>query len=264
MHPGLLLLAFQTIMPIRFADGHVYADLMVGSKKLVFVVDTGSTNSVIDRRIAKQIGVRIVGSALGHGPGGSTFHMAIGSKATFNVGATRFTTSKPFLVDLSGLNRPDREIDGLLGFDFFDRFVVTIDYRSQTLTLDDPKSFLYRGSGQVLPLKIKNNQPYISASLKTAGVPAATKALMLDTGSAESVDNDLIKKTTGPRSLTEGPHGLGRAGTVVAGVWTTVKLGKIELHDVDGSSGRALIGGGALSSLKVVIDYAHHHLIIER
>jgi hypothetical protein len=46
-----------------------------------------------------------------------------------------------------------RSIDDIIGDDFIKEFVVEIDYSRRVINLYDPKSFNYRGAGQLVPLK---------------------------------------------------------------------------------------------------------------
>ena len=46
-----------------------------------------------------------------------------------------------------------RNVDGVLGKEFFDQFVVEIDYARRLLNGYDPSSYKYAGSGKASPLR---------------------------------------------------------------------------------------------------------------
>jgi hypothetical protein len=45
-------------------------------------------------------------------------------------------------------------VDGILGFDFFNRFVVEIDYEAQYLRLYNPEGYEYSGPGESIPISL--------------------------------------------------------------------------------------------------------------
>ena len=53
-------------------------------------------------------------------------------------------------IPLSPLNKFEGvELDGILGYDFFKRFVVEVDYINHILTIYEPEKFNYSGDGEV-------------------------------------------------------------------------------------------------------------------
>src|SRR5262249_54011477 len=96
-------------------------------------------------------------------------------------------------LDLGGLSWTPRRVaafpvepggrrrTGILGSGFFRRFVVEIDQRTKRVTLHEPASFEYSGSGEVLALRFRRDTPIVSASLGSGGktIPGEFE---LDTG----------------------------------------------------------------------------------
>jgi len=51
------------------------------------------------------------------------------------------------------------KVDGILGFDFFSRFITKIDYANEKLSVYNPENFKYKGDGAIIPVEIDNNIP---------------------------------------------------------------------------------------------------------
>lgn len=109
------------------------------------------------------------------------------------------------LTDLTGLAARGRPIDGVFGYDFFSRLIVTIDEDNQRLILTDPATFEYRGTGEVLPLTFGGGRGkwiYIPGTIKVTGVPAEALPIFADTGSSDAVDTYSGKRII----LEQGKH----------------------------------------------------------
>ena len=72
---------------------------------------------------------------------------------------------------------------GLVGYEIFKRFVVTIDYQGKQLTLTDPAAFQYQGKGTVVPFKFVGRDPQVDGQ-----VDGVAGAFLIDTGSRASLD----------------------------------------------------------------------------
>lgn len=80
------------------------------------------------------------------------------------------------------------DVQGILGADFFRRFVVKINYRRKIITLYDPGSFRPpRGKFASLPIEIKRHKPYIQAGIYFRRDSAINVKLLVDTGASLSL-----------------------------------------------------------------------------
>lgn len=79
-------------------------------------------------------------------------------------------------------------IAGLLGYQFFNSFVVRIDYTDFELTLYRPEKFKYRKrDGVSIPFELEGQRPYIYAlTTLTGGTPISTR-LIIDTGAGHAL-----------------------------------------------------------------------------
>ena len=76
-------------------------------------------------------------------------------------------------------------IHGILGADFFRRFVVKIDYRREKIVLYDPRR--YRGPARrfsEIPIEIKRNKPYVRSSVLMSIENSSEVKLLVDTGAS--------------------------------------------------------------------------------
>jgi hypothetical protein len=78
-------------------------------------------------------------------------------------------------------------LDGVLGSDFFARFIVTFDFQANTLTLERPKTTEHpkttrpAGRKRLLPLSVEDGRPYVSASVTPRGGRPLGGSFLLDT-----------------------------------------------------------------------------------
>jgi hypothetical protein len=174
-------------------------------------------------------------------------------------------------ADLSGLANQGwgHPISGFFGYDFIRQFVMTIDYDNALLTLSDPETFEYYGSGQILPIDFMTNRPYIPGTIKVPGVPATKALFMIDCTSSDGVNHQVIKKSTGPLKQTQTGVGLGRPTQQVLGRVEYFELGKfiirgapsVPLGDEGETTGQ--IGSAILKRFKVIFNYSKSQLILE-
>jgi hypothetical protein len=79
-------------------------------------------------------------------------------------------------------------IAGLLGYQFFNSFVVRIDYNSSQLTLYPPETFEYRKrDGVSIPFELEGQRPYLYALTTLAGEAPISTRLILDTGAGHAL-----------------------------------------------------------------------------
>jgi hypothetical protein len=168
---------------------------------------------------------------------------------------------------LPGPEQWGRQLDGLFGHNFLERFVTTIDYPEKRHTIEEPSSFEYNGSGEILPISSNGQQPFVKARIKVPGNLAEESMFLVDTGSQDEIDHPLIAKAS-QKTRTRAGVGLGTATIGVFGPVETLQLGNIQLQDLSGVAGDIglgshLIGGGVLHLFKIIFDYQRKRMILE-
>jgi hypothetical protein len=198
-------------IPIELDDNLIYVRVSVnGSRPLSFILDTGA-HSIIHARQARSIGLKLKfnGQAGGIGANQPDVYLVI-EKVSFSLPGVVFsprrlvavsldaveTCVNEFIINEEGRNIPSdrskpsgakRDVDGILGKEFFDQFVVEIDYAHRLLNVYDRSSYKYAGSGKDIPLEVGEQHIFAPARIRAAGGAPLAGRFLLDTGSSEAV-----------------------------------------------------------------------------
>jgi hypothetical protein len=158
-------------LPLEFHEDMPYLKVRVnGSEPVWFVLDSGASACVVDKGHCKAFGVTIEGGRKGVGAGAGTVDFLFAKDVRYDVGDLSVKVDQSYAIDLSGIATPkDRTLAGLLGYDFLQRYVAVIDYQKSLLAVYDPKSYVYNGKGDSLPLTFKKKLPWVKAQF---GFPA--------------------------------------------------------------------------------------------
>lgn len=80
-------------------------------------------------------------------------------------------------------------VHGLIGFNLFKDYVVTIDYSSEKLTLTRPEYYKYRDRRKdiIMPLHLENNKPFVRTTIVTDVMQEVPVKLLVDTGASDAL-----------------------------------------------------------------------------
>ena len=238
---------------------------------LYFTIDSGAAATYLDAGVAERLGVIPSGEGNVQGAGEGTVRVQHLRNVRFELPG--LTTVHPEIntADLSGLEKEGwgQPISGFFGYDFIRQFVVTIDYDNGLLTLADPATFKYHGSGEITPIEFITRLPYVSGIIKIPGVPATKALFLVDCTSSDGANHQLIRKSTGSLRHTRGGVGLGKPTETVVGRLDYFKLGKfivrgapsLPFRDEGETTGQ--IGSAILKRFKVTFNYSKSQLILE-
>src|SRR5437660_319081 len=157
------------------------------SAPLWFILDTGASSTVIDSQLAKALRLKPRGRFVGTGGAGTA------TAVTFKGNSLKFPNVEAMNLTLSGLpidflSAPfGRKISGVIGNDILKELVVEVDYLSQVINIFAPATYQYSGSGEVIPLTLEDDLPFIRARVALAGHPIITGKFELDSGSTGAV-----------------------------------------------------------------------------
>ncbi len=157
----------QSSFPFEFRKDMIFVPVRLnGSEPLSFVLDTGSTRMLVDRTLANSLGLRRSGQGSMQGAGAGRIPIEFVQNVDNGLPGLESTGYEFSTADLQPLRGSlGVEIDGILGYEFFSRFVVTIDYESRILTLTLPKAFHADRSKQSLPIEIRDKWAFVKGSL---------------------------------------------------------------------------------------------------
>jgi predicted aspartyl protease len=157
-----------------------------GSRPYDFLLDTGCSKSIIDRKLADELKLSRVGEKTTVGVLASV-RMAVVHVDSLALAGATVGAGEMFSSDHSPTVTGN--VRGILGEDFLQNFDLLIDYRHQSIRLDSPLgSMAQSANGEHLPLKLNgtyhgqptHNRLVISGRVKELG--DATMSLLLDSG----------------------------------------------------------------------------------
>ena len=235
-----------------------------GGKPGLFELDSAAEKCAVDRNMAAD-------------PTGNEMHYAVLALAGVQL---------PF-VTLPVVSRDDfapqvgQPYQGTLGRDFFDRVVVEVDYRRQTVQLYDPSAFTYTGPGKSFPLTSSGPVPLLRAKFDVPGHRSVSADFALDTALDSGVifyrgftDSQRISAAhfkSEPASYPEVDGGR----KIFLGRLKTFQIGPYEVEDIVGDftqeSTKAgtdkniagALGANFLRRFTVIFDFPHQRVILE-
>jgi predicted aspartyl protease len=259
----------STTVPFELINNHIYASASIDGKPVRVLVDTGGSN-LLTPSAAERLGIRGEGKLAGSGAGDGHVDVALAHAGEVRLGNAVLAKPVFYIIDLGSLAAGEgTPSDGLVGFEMFRRFRVSIDYAAHTLTLTEPARFTPPAGAHVVKFDMAERIPVVQGTLD--GVPVR---LSIDTGSRSSLtlhspfvgQHDLAKHYgAAPETVTGwGVGGASRARPARLG---SLALGDVTIRDIAGDlftgnkgafanpdlSGN--LGGGVLRRFTVAFDY---------
>ncbi|HTZ99876.1 MAG TPA: PDZ domain-containing protein [Candidatus Aquilonibacter sp.] len=251
-------------IPADFSGGLVLLPLHVNqSQPCFFVLDSTAAATSIDPQRAAELG------------------LSTGQSAELEFAGVNLT-----LPSLPQTPKPDfgtrfgREYEGTLGRDFFENFVVAVDYARKTVRLYDPALYQYSGRGKGFHITFAGDMPVVSAKFNTNG-----KTIEADLGVNTALTVSVVLSERYARAhhmlshLKTIPATEGSAGETQAAMLGRMRLFEIGSFPVEQAiatfssseqttgSGKAQIvgqiGGRMLGRFNVIFDYPRQQIIFE-
>jgi hypothetical protein len=173
-------------------------------------------------------------------------------------------------------------VHGIIGYEFFNHFIVMIDYQNNLITVYDPDVFKPRRNFIAIPITIEQGRPYIEASMTQFDGSVFNPKLLIDSGASHGLllETDTDKDIILPDSNLETIIGWGLGGELKGslGRIKNLSINKFEFEDVLTSFAEnysspdvnlltdrnGSIGGDLLSRFTVVIDYYGRMLYLKK
>jgi hypothetical protein len=259
-----------TTIPFEDDNGHrVYLPVYLNGKgPFAFELDNGG-HFIVTGETAKALGLTAQGSFASTGAGNDIRQAGYTKIAELRVGKAIVANQTAKVLPLSHNERPGLlPRAGILGLEFFERFIVGIDHRNKTVSLqlisDAPASH----AGRPIRLLFDEDAPLVSG-----GYAGWSGNVMLDIGNAGStIIEDYWAQQHGLRSKLT-------SGTLIDSEWLStgsVRLGPFTLDNVKvayfGPAERGsesthsvaeIAGEPLLSRFNAVYDYAHQNVWLE-
>jgi hypothetical protein len=271
----------------------IYNNLVVipiklnGVVPLSFVVDTGVRSSIITEKLITDI-LRLPYSRkiTVNGPGD---YIILEAYVINNVdivldGAIGSDQSILVLEEdyLNLRNHLGIEVQGMLGYDIFNRFIVGFDYSRKLMTLYEPKYFKPPRKYAEIPLSIEDTKPYIFAKVQITDTTMVYAKLMVDSGASHAImlNQDSHENISIPDPNFETRIGVGLGGPISGKISMIegIEINKFEFENVITSFPNpesypdtiglvyrnGTIGGELLSRFKVIFDYFNKKIYLKK
>jgi Aspartyl protease/PDZ domain len=268
-------------IPFELSGNLVLVQVRVNnSDSLRFILDTGADTSVIDAQRAKALRLVPQGRIVGTGSAGS-------SEATFTRGVSialpgvELLDQTIYALPLESLSALGRKIDGVLGNDVLNKFVVEINYGARTINLYEPQVYRYLGPGDIIPLTIDEGLPFVRASITPEGGDPLEAKFEIDSGSTGAIllNTPFVKKhnllASVPKTIQTNVGGVGGTAKTFIGRIKNARLRRFVIDrpithfsqategDYASSKYDGLIGGEILRRFKVIFDYSRRQMMLE-
>ena len=185
-------------------------------------------------------------------------------------------------TDILGLsNFMGIRIYGLLGYYFFNSFTVEINYSSKRVIFSLPGT-KKKIKGDIVPLQIINNKPYINVELDTKELGIINAKVVVDNGASHAISLETLNEKPFPVPANSIPAnlGIGLSGPISGNVGRVpkIRIGNFVLKDVissypiyDDVAAKTFIlnrngnlGADILSRFNVTFDYANEIMYLKQ
>jgi hypothetical protein len=237
---------------------------------------------VIDPQSARALGLRPKGKLKLDATGGSVQSGLIQAVSLSVPGVTVLNQTLA-TIDLDAVALLfGFKIDGIIGHDFINNFVVEIDYASGVMNLFETRGYKYHGAGESIPLEIIDKTPYVRGRIVLNGREPIEGKFEIDTGGTGilNLNTPFVDKHKMLETLAKQTQGkMGGAGGSAARVKAhvpAVEVGSFAIKNplvvfargTEGSEGSTEYDGslnnGFLSEFKVILDYSRSQMLLER
>jgi len=257
-------------VPFTWTPGQIEVAVSANGAAATFLLDTGSEYSIVSTRLARQLGLAV------EPRGGRDF----ADDVAIAIGPLGLRDQRVMVMPFDTYYARGRQIDGLLGYDVFERFAVKIDWGRRTLTFWEREAFTPPAAAVDVPVVFAGRLPVVAGTIQLSADRRLPARLAVDTGASQSImlrhpfatahalfalakgETSAPSLASGTRRLTEIP-----AEHVSIGALTfdrpqvlafTEPIGAAASTDSDG-----LIGNTLLSRFTVYVDYARKRLLFE-
>lgn len=227
------------------------------SDTLHFILDTGVGSTIItDPGVTKYINTQYVRSIQLDGVGrDSSLQAQISIGNTLRVGYARTFNHNLVVLEKDVLKLSEligTPIHGLIGYELFERFVVTLDFQHRELFIRLPERYKYRRrDGEKIPLEIIEKKPFLDDILIRERNEKEYVRLLLDTGAGHAIMlNTYATNIPLPDTTINVQLGIGLSGKISGhlGRLDQVKVGKYNLTEVVASFPDSASFGSKLTS----------------
>jgi hypothetical protein len=273
-------------IPFTMEANHIVFNVSVnGRPPIGFLLDTGADQNVINSTRLEEFGLKTYAKTTTTG-GGNSADYAFAAGATLTLPGVELRNQHVSAIDQTGLERAlGVKLGGILGYDFISRFVIDIDYENQRITLHDPGTWKYSGTGVMVPVIFDNGIPHAYGSIGVPTKPEIPAYFVVDSGAAETAtltsafvkSNDLARLAQTNATVNR-PAGLENqffAQNNVRGNLQRLTIGHLTVNNVPvnmsvnttgayaSTNFSGTVGETIYSRYHCYLDYSNYRIILE-
>jgi predicted aspartyl protease/Tfp pilus assembly protein PilF len=265
----------KTTIPIEIINQRPILRVKLGKDKREyrFVLDTGSSVTVVSERTANAIGIKPVASggqasAIG---GNGKFNIVYGFLNSIDIGDCRIRNVP---IYIRKFHEQAETVDGFIGLAVISRFLTTLDYENSSLTLEkNEKGIAQLSTDKSLSIPLRlTTSGFLSGEVRIQGVDLPFY-FIVDTGASISViSTELANTAEIGKFVTEDKIRVVGAGGVVDEVQSfilpkitfgnhfseDVSAVALNLNIINENSGfiqTGILGGNVLKKYRLIFDF---------
>lgn len=268
-------------VPIELVGNRVHLPVSVnGSAPGSFILDTGAARSPVDTDFAELARVGAAGRTKVMGAGGSQ-NVEVAKPMTLAFAGLNVRTEKVPLIQFDPISlRIGRPLDGILGYEVLQRYVVEIDYEGSAVSFHDRKRYTPPAGAVRLPIRFNHGRvPVADVGITLPDGRSVTARVLVDTGAGGSLglnrafarkhQVELENPVEMPLGYGVGGGTHGRSGRVAAIDFAGFRLERPVVNVFDANHGAisqssidGVLGGEILRRFTVVTDYSRKQLLL--
>jgi hypothetical protein len=254
-----------TVPASVIADFFIVEAHVAGQGPFNFVVDTGSSVSLVSPALARRVGALPRAALEIRSPSQRTTTLPAVTLPRLDLGAAHFSDVRAAVFDFGDLSRQlGKRIDGIVGFPVFRDVVFTIDYPARRLVID-PQGSLTGWIGDAIDCHGDGDLPLASLDVGGRRVIA-----LIDTGSDSALvlnpGTDAARFVRGSRRGTVRATISGDEPQFIGRLAADVRIGphRVETPVVEMAEGLPSLGNGVLKHFAVTFDPRHQRMALRR
>lgn len=229
-------------IPIEIVNNLVVIPVVLnGQLPLKFILDTGVRTTILTEKTFSDI-LRLTYSRrfLVAGPGGEKLVEAyVANNVSLDLPGVHGEGHAMLVLEEDYLelrNYLGTDVQGVLGYELFSRFIIEVDYEKKQLMLTSSEYFKPKKKYQMIPISIQDTKPYIQVPVALSDSVSVNAKLLIDSGAGYGLvldpsSNPLI---TIPQRHVSSLIGRGLGGLITGqiGRVRTLNLGKYKINDL--------------------------------
>lgn len=164
---GTLTLHGSVSVPFTLSGNHIYIRASLGKTPYAFLFDTGGVASIVPE-VQRALNFAVTGAVQVRGIGAATSSVEIVRVPELRFGDLSYRGGSFLVLPLPFVLAepiPGLRFGGILGREFFETLVTTIDYAKATLTFYEPGFFRADTAATAFPLAILEGHPNVQAAV---------------------------------------------------------------------------------------------------